>query len=115
MLGREADICRKWAVAHKEITRVYFYGSRVWGNPRLDSDLDILVVAQPGSVMISNQEWTTELTPLFGLIVHLNDYFTADSEVVARIKSDGLLVFSRYETDTDFQFEDELDFDSDQN
>ena len=109
MLNREITICRDWAAEQREITRVYFYGSRIWGTPRPDSDLDILIVAHPGAVIGSNKNWTDELTRLLGLSAHLNDHFTADPELVTRIKAAGVLVFSRYEDKRDFQFEDEIE------
>jgi len=108
VLDREREICNGWARNQREITRVYFYGSRVWGAPRPDSDLDILVVAQPGAVIASSAEWTTELTCRLGVSAHLNDNFTADPELRKRILSSGMLVFSRYGDDGDFQFEADL-------
>lgn len=108
MLDRETAVCRKWAACHREITRVYFFGSRVWGKPRPDSDLDIFVVAHPGAIG-SNAEWTGELTRLLGVTVHLNDHFLAEPDLVSRIRSDGILVYSRHGDELDFQVEDELD------
>jgi hypothetical protein len=71
-------------------------------------------VANPSAVIDSNEEWANELTRLLDWNAHLNDHFTADAALVQRIKSEGVLVFSRNGNDLDFQFEDELeDFDPD--
>lgn len=114
MLERKSEVCRSWAQNKHEVTRVYFYGSRVWGAPRRDSDLDVLIVAQPGAVICSATEWTNELTALLRAVVHLNDYFTAQPDLVDKIKANGLLVFSRHGGDIDFEFDDELpEFDPD--
>jgi len=113
MLDHQRELCRQWAENKREVTRVYFYGSRVWGAPQIDSDLDILLVAQPGAVICSREEWNNELTSLLG-IVDINDHFTAKGELIDRIKASGLLVFSRHGSDVDFEFEDELpEFDPD--
>jgi predicted nucleotidyltransferase len=114
MLDHQSELCRRWAQDKVEVTRVYFYGSRVWGSPRIGSDLDVLIVAQPGAVIGSDQEWTNELTLLLAVAVHINDHFTADPKLIDRIKDSGLLVFSRHGCDIDFKFEDELEeFDPD--
>lgn len=111
-LYRERTLCCTWAAQQREITRVYFYGSRVWGTPEPDSDLDILIVAHPGAIIGSNDEWTAALTELLGLTVHLNDHFTADPGLLVRISAKGLMVFSRHNSESDFEFEDEpLEFD----
>src|ERR1700674_4115001 len=101
MLDHKRDLCRDWAIQKREVTRVYFYGSSVWGAPRSDSDLDVLVVAHPGAVICSAMGWTAELTLLWGVAVDLNDHFTADSGLIDRIKASGLLVFSRHNGDAD--------------
>lgn len=109
MLDFESARCRKWAAQQREITRIYFFGSRVRGTSRPDSDLDIFVVAPPGAVILKDKEWTAELTSLLRMKVHLNDHFTASKDLKAHINADGLLVFSRHNSDVDFQFEDEID------
>ena len=108
MLDSQSELCRQWAAEKREITRVYFFGSRIWGLPRIDSDLDIFVVAHPGAVIGSAGEWTRELTSLLGITAHLNDHFTADIHLFEKIKKDGLLVFSRHNSNIDFEFEDEF-------
>lgn len=114
MLDHERNLCRDWAIQKREVTRIYFYGSRVWGAPRPDSDLDVLVVAHPGAVICSTDEWTAELSSLLGVAVHLNDHFTAKPELIDRIKTSGVLVYSRHNDDTDFVFENEFEeFDPD--
>ena len=112
MLEWETYVCREWAKQQREITRIYFYGSRVWGNPNSDSDLDILIVAHPGAVIGSQEEWGYELRKLLNLRVDINDYFTARNDLIDIVSSNGLLVFSRHMSNMDFQFEDEIeDFD----
>lgn len=106
MLDHQAQLCRSWAQGKREVTRVYFYGSRVWGGWGEDSDLDVLVVAPPGYYEV--ELWASELTKRLGVATHINDYFTARPELLDRIKGSGLLVFSRHGTDADFEFEDEL-------
>jgi predicted nucleotidyltransferase len=114
MLDYQSELCRSWVQDKAEVTRVYFYGSRVWGSPRTKSDLDVFIVAQPGAVIGSAQEWTNELTSLLAVTVHINDHFTADPKLIDKIKESGLLVVSRHGCDVDFKFEDELsEFDPD--
>lgn len=108
MLDHQSQLCRYWAGNKREVTRDYFYGSRVWGSPRIDSDLDVLIVAHPGAIIGSAEEWTDELTSSLGVAVHINDHFTADPKLIDKIKATGLLVFSRYGSDVDFEFEDAL-------
>lgn len=111
-LDHQAKLCQRWAQGKREVTRVYFYGSRVWGGWREDSDLDVLVVAPPGYYEVAL--WTSELTNRLGVVVHVNDYFTANPELLKKIKASGLLIFSRHGTDADFEFEDEFpEFDPD--
>jgi predicted nucleotidyltransferase len=112
MLDYQAKLCRSWAQGKKEVNRVYFYGSRVWGGWRENSDLDVFIVAPPGYYEV--EQWTGELTKRLRVTVHINDYFTALPELKDRIKASGLLVFSRHGSDADFEFEDELpEFDPD--
>jgi predicted nucleotidyltransferase len=101
--------CQAWAARQRELTRVYFYGSRVWGTPRPDSDLDVLIVAHPDAVICSEEEWSAELSSLLEVPVHLNDHFTVDPELLLRIKAEGLLVYSRHDSEADFEFEDEFE------
>jgi hypothetical protein len=112
MLDHETKLCRCWARGKRNLTRVCFYGSRVWGGWRTDSDLDVLVVAPPGHY--EAELWASELTKRLGVAALVNDYFTARPELLERIKASGLLVFSRHGTDADFEFEGELpEFDPD--
>jgi predicted nucleotidyltransferase len=108
-LTRIAADVQKWVKDQREITRVYFYGSRIWGQPRPDSDLDIFIVASSGAMIMCDNDWTAQLTKLIALTPHLNDYQTADKCLINKIKSNGFLVFSRYGDDTDFQFEDQCE------
>ena len=72
------------------------------------------MVAYPGAVIGSRVEWTAELMALLGVAVHLNDQFTADPGLISRINAHGLLVYSRHNSDADFEFEDEFEeFDPD--
>ncbi len=106
MLDRQAKLCWCWAQGKKEVNRVYFYGSRVWGNPTEDSDLDVLVVAPPA--YCEPELWASELTRRLDVAVEINDYWTAEPGLRDKIKTSGLLVFSRHGNDADFEFEDEL-------
>ena len=117
MLPHQAVLlCAGWAAQQGDINRVYFYGSRVWGAPRANSDLDILVVANPGTMICCSQKWSSQLSQLLGFTVHLNDYFTADRDLVGKIKLKGILAFSRNRDESDFYFEDELpEFDPNEN
>ncbi len=116
MLDHQRELCRHWAAEKREVTRIYFFGSRVGGCPRSDSDLDIFVVASPGAVICSSEEWTDELTSLLGVTAHINDHFTADPVLIKKIRENGLLIFSRYECNRDFEFEDEsLEIDPNEN
>lgn len=91
--------------------RMYLFGSRVWGQPESESDIDILVVAQPGAVTLCDPKWTEELTQLLGVQAHLNNYQTAEHELVQRIKDEGVVAFSRYGTEQDFDIDEDIEVD----
>jgi predicted nucleotidyltransferase len=81
MLDHQSELCRRWAQDKREVTRVYFYGSRVWGIPRTNSDLDVFIVAQPGAGIWDSKAWSNELEMLLSVAVHINDAFTANPDL----------------------------------
>lgn len=101
-----ASLCAEWANGKKDITRVYFFGSRVWGNPRDDSDLDIFIIAQPGAMIAEANEWKSSLDSILSFSTHLIDYHLADSELSENIANNGYLVFSRNNSSIDFDMPD---------
>lgn len=111
MLSNEGQRCREWAEQTQSVTRVYFFGSRVWGEPQPDSDLDIFVFADPALAILEAKVWENELTTLLEVKVHLFHHGLADHELESKVKSEGRLVFSRHKSDRDFEFEelDEID------
>lgn len=104
MLELQAEICRAWAQVQPAIRRVYFYGSRVWGAPRADSDLDIMLVAEAAASMDFDR-WTRRLTESLSLNVHITNHWDAEPQIMPKVRSEGVLVFSRW-GDQDFEFDD---------
>jgi predicted nucleotidyltransferase len=107
----ERKACAAWARNRSEISRVYFFGSRVWGSPREDSDLDIMLVVNNGAFICDKEEWVAELGQKIGQRVHVVAWFGVKDELRETVRSNGLLVFSRNGNDTDFDVEDLDDID----
>ena len=102
------ECVRNWADGQRDINRLYFFGSRVWGTPRANSDLDIFIVARDsGAGILGRKKWIDQLTRQLIWPPHLIEYFTANSTLIEKIKSDGVLVFSRHANDTDFPGDDD--------
>ena len=111
MLESQAAICRAWAQAQPAIRRVYFYGSRVWGAPRADSDLDVMLIAEAAASM-DLDPWTRRLTKSLRLNVHIANHWDAEPQIMHRVRTEGILVLSRW-GEQDFEFDDhpiEIDY-----
>ena len=108
-----AELVRQWAKDQRDINRVYFFGSRIWGKPRVDSDLDIFIVARDsGAGIMCRNKWTDQITQLLAWPPHIFEYFAACPELTTKIKSCGRIVFSRNNSDVDFPDGDDCsDFD----
>jgi predicted nucleotidyltransferase len=108
-------ICRDWAASKREITRLILFGSRVKGVHRPDSDLDIMPVTHAGDFIPNKAQWTDELTELLGVTVHLVEYQAGNRSLVAGVKSEGVIAYSRFGDERDFDVEehDEIDLDED--
>ena len=106
MLEREAALCRSWAEKKRDIMRVYFFGSRVRGTHKPDSDLDVAIVGRDSAIMFDREEWMAELSHLLGLDVRIEQYPHGEPEIHDSITNEGVIVFSRYGCDTNRDFED---------
>lgn len=66
LLHKAASVVNKWASQYPEINKVYFFGSRVKGSHRPDSDLDIGITLSeskitPGKFEHFSQEVAVDL------------------------------------------------------
>lgn len=96
--------CREWAQCHREITRVYLFGSRVYGSPRRDSDLDVFIVTDGGAFVLNRTTWERELSTRLGVRCEVHDYFSSPDCVKSAAMGRGLLVFSRHGDNRDLDF-----------
>jgi predicted nucleotidyltransferase len=91
---------RAAAAAHLSgsgILVAYAYGSRVSGNPRPDSDLDIGFYPLPGRPSLSLREETllaANLTEALGVGVDLRNLSEAPLELRGAVLEDGVRIFS---------------------
>lgn len=71
-INQAAKLASEWAVNKPEIKSVHFFGSRVKGTNREDSDLDVAIELMPGldecgglsAWMRSSDKWSKELNEL---------------------------------------------------
>lgn len=96
-----AELVRAWAAGRPSIVRLWFYGSRVRGTHRPDSDLDVahlidrLPIGQPAEVFEAVQRvWQAELSALLDVRVHLLSCHTG--KVDSAVRAEGLLVYDRH-------------------
>ncbi|MDZ4075999.1 MAG: nucleotidyltransferase domain-containing protein [Hylemonella sp.] len=102
-LGPLKLVVSDWATSIRLIERVYFFGSRVRGEYRSDSDLDIavqLTTTDPDEAVaqwtFECDKWTVELATLIPFQVDLQLlHMTATPTVVAGIARASLLVYAR--------------------
>ncbi len=105
MLEEQVESCRMWAQNQRDIRRIYFYGSRVWGAPRTNSDLDIMVVAEVGA-SVDSEKWRQKLTGVLGFDVHIANHWDAKPKIMRKVKREGILIFSRWGDERNFEFDD---------
>jgi predicted nucleotidyltransferase len=70
---------KAWAPTKPNILKIYLYGSRVRGNHKKDSDLDIAIM------ITKNPNDTSELATWWG---GLEEEFTQDIEIMTELKID---------------------------
>jgi predicted nucleotidyltransferase len=100
------DQVARWASSKPEIAQVYFYGSRVLGTAREDSDLDVAIVlavdeadedcfTEVMSLWSDRKAWEAELSCLVGVAVDLEcGNRCASPDIVApAIESHGMRIY----------------------
>lgn len=92
-----------WAMKQSLIEKVYFFGSRVRGNHRATSDLDIAVmlrIVNPNSALAHwysyVELWAHDLTKKLPWRAHLEWYHvSATPQIASGISYSSILVYSR--------------------
>jgi len=101
------EVLNKWAADKAPITKVYIFGSRVKGDFRPDSDLDVALELYPipGGEdaatlfwMTEEPKWKSELQPRLPYILHLH-YFEGDNTPTIKegIRVSGVAVYNKNE------------------
>ncbi|MCK9419819.1 MAG: nucleotidyltransferase domain-containing protein [Nitrospirae bacterium] len=102
----DADIeaIRTWAKSQPIVKRVWLFGSRIRGNERPDSDLDIAVEHDclPGdsdaftTAIFEKNNWHLQLQPLVSLIIDLQSYISGMTPIVeAGLNDSSMLIYER--------------------
>jgi predicted nucleotidyltransferase len=95
-----------WAQSKREISEVWVFGSRVRGDHRSDSDLDVAVVmlgedegSRLGNWIALAEEWEEELQKMVSVPIDLDigDADIATKVVAPALKREGVRIFSRSE------------------
>jgi predicted nucleotidyltransferase len=101
-----AAILRAYSAERPSVLRTYIYGSRISGNPRPDSDVDIAMELDPAfrpadwNVMVDwlteHEKFRQELQELISLPVHHTHFYTGMmTDYVEESARAGLLVYER--------------------
>jgi predicted nucleotidyltransferase len=96
---------REWAAAHREVRRLWVFGSRLKGEQRADSNLDVAMeidaIGYDESARVTwvaeCHEWESALTALTGYTVDLNEFDPTnfESNVVSYVRRCGALIYTR--------------------
>ena len=95
-----------WARDKREISELWLFGSRVRGDHRKDSDLDIAVIMagenegdRLGNWIALAEEWEEELKALVPVAIDLDlgDADISEKVVAPALKREGVRIFSRSE------------------
>jgi predicted nucleotidyltransferase len=95
-----------WAKDKREISELWLFGSRVRGDNRDDSDLDVAVIMagddegdRLGNWIALAEEWEEELKILIPIAVDLDigDADISEKVVAPALKREGVRIFSRNE------------------
>lgn len=92
-LVAEAKAVTRFGKTEKWIEQIWFFGSRVWGTPRADSDLDILIVTPPGYSSGEIQRWTSKLEGASRFKIHIFDSFHMPDDILDRIELAGVKAY----------------------
>jgi predicted nucleotidyltransferase len=114
-LDTAKTICRDWAASKREITRLILFGSRVRGEHRPESDLDIMLVTHAGDFIFNKKQWTDQLTRLLEVPVHLVEYEADNADLLRSVRSEGIVAYSRFGDRRDFDVQEceEVDLNED--
>ena len=94
----------QWASSFPSIRRVWLYGSRVKGNARPDSDLDVAVEIDPQAFrgqqpfvywMFESTTMKTTLASLIDVAPQVQQYHATESEVFSAVADHGILVYEK--------------------
>jgi predicted nucleotidyltransferase len=95
-----------WAKDKREISELWLFGSRVRGDHRQDSDLDIAVIMagedegdRLGNRIALAEKWEEELKTLVPVTIDLDleDADISEKVVAPALKREGVWIFSRSE------------------
>src|SRR5215208_6814654 len=95
-----------WARDKREISELWLFGSRMRGDHRKDSDLDIAVIMagenegdRLGNWIALAEEWEEELKALVPVAIDLDlgDADISEKVVAPALKREGVRIFSRSE------------------
>lgn len=75
-------------IALKNNTSIYHFGSRVWGKPEKDSDIDVMIDDENKSVLSNTMFDIEEILSRFKIDVSTSDYI--DNDLYERILKDGI-------------------------
>ncbi len=106
-IQRIADILRTWAIKKPLINRIFLYGSRIAGNNKPESDLDIAIELDSKEFRDKDKsdgdatwievsdDWKEELEAIINCEVDLEKLDSNTPTVRAGIKKSGVLVFDK--------------------
>ena len=90
-----------WAENRSEVQEVYFYGSRVRGGYRPDSDLDVAVIIEGDDGLslatwfFDGRDWADELNSLVDVEVHLEMATESDGTVMPAVRQHGVRIYAK--------------------
>ena len=94
----------RWALSFPSIRRVWLYGSRVKGNARPDSDLDVAVEIDPQAFrgqppfawwIFESTAMKTALAPLISVAPDVQQYLPSNLAVFSAVAEHGILVYEK--------------------
>ncbi len=106
-----SDMLIKWATNNQLVSRLWLFGSRVRGENRPDSDIDIAIELDMSAVKGTDDsggmatwafeanKWKSELEHLFSLPVDLQNYKAGETNAIQRgLDRSSILVYKKPES-----------------
>ena len=109
-LDETAEVVQRWSASTNYVAKAWLYGSRMRGDNRPDSDIDVAIQVLKGNIespytrfLADNRKWRAFLQEHLPWIVHLTHYdetddddlSIADGNVKKAVDQYGRLVFDR--------------------